>query len=134
MRGFQVSRVCLNLSGVWNRFGNYSIFDADQIISFSEFPKNHELLEPIKRNPVIPRLINLSEGWYTIEKTANSLLFNDLRFGQMGIGSDADRFIFSYTLSNDSDGHLIAKEREKDPGNALLLLNNIFTRALGNKQ
>lgn len=111
--------------------GHYSIFDKDQIITFTEFTKNHQLLAPIENDPLIPRLINLTEGWYTIEKTANTLLFNDLRFGQIGIGSDANRFVFSYALSNDSNGNLTAKEREKNPRNALLLLKKIFIRVLG---
>jgi len=73
--------------------GYYSILDNDDIISFVEFPKNHHLLGDWKNDPLMDRLINLCEGWYTIEKKDNKIYFNDLRFGQLGMGKDADRFV-----------------------------------------
>ncbi|GAA3512288.1 metal-dependent hydrolase [Aquimarina addita] len=115
--------------------GHYSVFDADKIITFSEFQKNHQLLEPIKNSALIPRLINLTEGWYTIEQKKDTLLFNDLRFGQMGVGAHTNRFVFSYELFTDTEGRLSARERERerDPEKAIPLLKTIFKRVFGNK-
>ncbi|WP_025739537.1 metal-dependent hydrolase [Aquimarina pacifica] len=112
--------------------GHYSLFDKSDTIQFLEFPKNHHLLKEMKSDPLIPRLIQLSDGWYTIENKDNKLLFNDLRFGQLGIGTEANRFVFSYELSYDSKGKLIAKESERNPGEAAPLLKNLFKRILGN--
>ncbi|WP_109299142.1 metal-dependent hydrolase [Aquimarina sp. AU474] len=113
--------------------GYYSLLDEDDIISFAEFPKNHHLLDSMKKDPLIPRLIKLTEGWYTVEKKGNTVFFNDLRFGQLGIGSDANRFVFSYELYYDDKGILNAKERERNVDEASPLLKKLFNRMLGNK-
>ncbi len=111
--------------------GHYSLFDKNDTIQFLEFPKNHHLLKEIKSDPLIPRLIALSQGWYTIEKKDDTFLFNDLRFGQLGIGAEATKFVFSYELYYDSGGHLIATESERNPDEAAPLLKNLFKRVLG---
>ncbi len=113
--------------------GYYSLLDEDDRIDFSEFPKNHHLLAGMKEDPLIPRLIKLTEGWYTIEKTNNKIFFNDLRFGLLGIGPEANRFVFSYELYYDNNGELMAKERERDMDDASPLLKKLFNRVLGNK-
>ncbi|MDH7448127.1 metal-dependent hydrolase [Aquimarina sp. 2201CG14-23] len=113
--------------------GYYSLLDEDDHIDFSEFPKNHHLLGEMKNDPLIPRLITLSEGWYTIEKVQNKTYFNDLRFGQLGMGADASRFVFSYELYYDANGELKAKERERKMEEASPMLKKLFARVLGNK-
>ncbi len=87
----------------------------------------------MKEDHLIPRLIKLTEGWYTIEKTNNKIFFNDLRFGLLGIGPEANRFVFSYELYYDNNGELMAKERERDMDDASPLLKKLFNRVLGNK-
>lgn len=113
--------------------GYYSLLDKDTVVTFSEFPKNHHLLGAMKNDPLLPRLIKLSEGWYTIEKsTDGKLFFNDLRFGQLGMGKEASRFVFSYELFYNDKGVLEAKERERDMEEASPLLKKLFSRVLGN--
>ncbi|WP_062057591.1 metal-dependent hydrolase [Aquimarina longa] len=113
--------------------GYYSILDKDPIITFIKFPKNHHLLGKMKNDPLIPRLIKLSEGWYTIEKKNDKLFFNDLRFGQLGIDKGASRFVFSYELFYDNNNTLMAKERERNMEEVSPLLKKLFSRILGNK-
>ncbi len=113
--------------------GYYSLLDKDNRIAFSEFPKNHHLLGKMKTDPLIPRLVKLSEGWYTIEKVDNRVYFNDLRFGQLGMGTEASRFVFSYELFYDNNGELKAKERERNVDEASPLLKKLFQRVFGNK-
>ena len=48
--------------------GYYSLFDKNKIVKYSEFPKNHQLLGDLDKKPLIPRLKNLTENWYTIQK------------------------------------------------------------------
>ncbi|GAA4272499.1 metal-dependent hydrolase [Aquimarina gracilis] len=113
--------------------GYYSLLDNDDCIDFSEFPKNHHLLGNMKKDPLISRLIKLTEGWYTIERSGNKVFLNDLRFGTLGIGNDAKRFVFSYELYYNKNGYLMAKEREREMNEASPLLKKLFNRALGNK-
>ncbi len=115
--------------------GYYSLLDENDKISFKEFPKNHHLLGEMKNDPLIPRLIKLSEGWYTIEKLSNDkLLFNDLRFGQLGIDEKNNRFVFSYELFYNKNGVLTAVESERKMNEASPLLKKLFARVLGNKE
>ncbi len=112
--------------------GYYSLLDKNQFISFLEFPKNHSLLGSMKNDPLVSRLVKLSEGWYTIEKTSDKIFFNDLRFGQLGMESEASKFVFSYELYYDDNGELKAKERERDMEEVSPLLKGLFYRVLGN--
>lgn len=113
--------------------GYYSYFDKLDVIDFKEFPKNHHLLGDLKNDPLIPRLIKLTEGWYTIEKDEKKIFFNDLRFGQLGIGKDANRFVFSYELYYNEAGLLTAREREREVKDASPMLKKLFSRVMGNK-
>ncbi|MHA7057516.1 metal-dependent hydrolase [Aquimarina sp. M1] len=113
--------------------GYYSYLDEPDIIVFTEFPKNHHLLGDLKDDPLIPRLIKLTKGWYTIEKHNDKTYFNDLRFGQLGLGDTINRFVFSYELYYDTYGNLKAKERERVVKDAIPMLKKLYERVLGNK-
>jgi len=114
--------------------GDYSLLDKTQEVTFSKFEKNHHLLTDIKDDTLIHRLTQLTEGWYTIEKENDSIIFNDLRFGQLGVGTKAESFVFSYVLFYDQNGKLVGKEKEKKVQDASPLLRKLFLRILGNKQ
>ncbi len=77
--------------------GNYSFFDKKEI-SFKSYPKNHELLGELRKKDKIDRLIEISEGWFTITETDENIFFNDLRFGLISLDPDEDRFAFMYRL------------------------------------
>ncbi|WP_010182880.1 metal-dependent hydrolase [Aquimarina agarilytica] len=113
--------------------GDYSLFDGKAPIKFTSYPKNHQLLGDLKSHPLIIRLIQLTQGWYTIEKSGNDLYFNDLRFGLFGTGEKDDQFVFCYKLYYDQYGKLQAEERKRDMGKATALMNKLFTRILGKK-
>ncbi len=55
------------------------------------------------------RLIRFSQGFYTIEKAGDStLVFNDLRFGQMiGWNNPQAGFVFHYFMQNPDDNALV---------------------------
>jgi inner membrane protein len=110
--------------------GNYSFFDSKPI-SFSKYPKNHQLLGAMASDDKILRLIAIAEGWYTISKEKDKLYFNDLRFGLLSLKPDEKRFAFSYEMSNTSDGVQIM-ERTKTPSDAKDLLGNLWQRIWGN--
>ncbi|WP_010522930.1 metal-dependent hydrolase [Aquimarina agarivorans] len=114
--------------------GDYSLFDGNTPVQFAKYPKNHELLGKLKDHPLILRLIDLTEGWYTIEKVGNTFYFNDLRFGLYGTGKANDRFVFSYKLYYDDQGKLQAKERDPDIEKAPELLKKLVKRIFGKKE
>ena len=114
--------------------GSYSMFDNDRDVNFFEFKKNYHLLYDIKNESIINRLIKLTQGWYTIQKTPEGeLYFNDLRFGLMGIEGTSEKFIFRYNLIRDSKGKLIATQEDPKPKDAKPLLKRLWLRILGNK-
>ena len=107
--------------------GHYSLLQNGKEVAFVEFPKNHHLLGAMKKEPLIPRLIHLTEGWYTIEKKGNKTFFNDLRFGLLGLPPDADAFVFSYELYYEN-GILCGREAKKNMKDAGPLLKKLFAR------
>tara|TARA_B100001063_G_C16729498_1_gene538445 strand:- start:619 stop:1626 length:1008 start_codon:yes stop_codon:yes gene_type:complete len=111
--------------------GNYSIFDT-QPIEFVEHPKNHQFLGDWIEKRNVKRLIDISEGWYTISKRDGDIYFNDLRFGTLSpiARADAD-FAFSYKLVEEN-GKIKAIETEKTRGDAKELLSQLGNRILGN--
>lgn len=111
--------------------GNYSIFDKDKNIPFTEFKKNHHLLGKMKDEPIIARLIKLAQGWYTIQETEGKLYFNDLRFGLMSVDPNSDTFVFRYALSYDKQGELIAIQSDPNPKDVKPLLKELWDRVLG---
>lgn len=89
------------------RMAYYSLLDTQKEIYFSkEFTKNHHLLAPYKNQKVIKQLIQISAGWYYIEKTPEGLIFTDIRFGQFGFNPDTSPFFWKYLLQEDEKGEI----------------------------
>jgi len=109
---------------------NYSFFDS-RPIQFTAYPKNHQLLGNLETNDKVVRLIDIAEGWYTISKEENKLIFNDLRFGLLSLKKDEKRFAFTYELTKTPSG-LEVLETPKTPSDAEGLLKNLWQRILGN--
>jgi inner membrane protein len=78
--------------------GYRSVFDH-RPIRFRYQPRNASLLEPWGQDPDLRRLLLFSQGFYTVEKWGDTLVFNDLRFGEMkGWEDPKARFVFHYFL------------------------------------
>lgn len=110
--------------------GNYSFFDS-QPIAFTSYPKDHQLLGSLETNDKVVRLIDISEGWFTISQENEKLLFNDLRFGLLSLKPDETKFAFTYELKNSENG-LEVKETPKTPADAKSLFKSLWTRIWGN--
>ena len=110
---------------------DYSFFDT-QPISFTSFEKNHHLLGNLADNERIQRMIRISKGWYIITQEDGVLYFNDLRFGIMGMAKDAKKFVFKYSITQNSQGEVILTEVEKSPSDGKQLLKELWTRVKGN--
>lgn len=90
--------------------GYRSVFDSKKEILFQYFPKNDSLLKNVPNQEDIARLINFSQGFYTVENRNDTLLFNDLRFGQIiGWQNPKEKFAFHYYLQYPDENKLVVQ-------------------------
>jgi inner membrane protein len=90
--------------------GYRSVFDKKPGIDFTFFPNNRSLLQPVSDHEDLQQLIRFSQGYYTAEKKNDTLVFNDLRFGQQtGWQQPMAGFVFHYYLSHPDDNKLVVQ-------------------------
>lgn len=90
--------------------GYRSVFDRKTTIDFHFFPRNQQLLDSIKDHEDLQHLLRFSQGFYTAEYWHDTLVFNDLRFGQMiGWDNPYARFVFHYFLQHPDDNKLVVQ-------------------------
>ncbi len=111
--------------------GNYSFFDT-QPITFESYKKDHEFLGPLAENEKVQRMITISEGWFTVIKTDDKLLYNDLRFGLLSMEKGAQNFVFQYEIVTDTDGTVQFIEQEKDKRDGKKMMVDLWFRIKGN--
>lgn len=110
---------------------DYSFFDSKPI-TFTSYPKNHELLGDLSNDDRVKRMTANSENWFTISKKDDKLFFNDLRFGLLSTQPGADNFVFQYEITRDSDGTAVFTESPKDTRDAQKILGELWNRVWGN--
>ncbi len=77
--------------------GYRSIFDRGGRTKFRYTCKSSYLLETATNREDIDRLVRFSQGFYTAEMWHDTLVFNDLRFGEIGGWEDTlPRCVFYY--------------------------------------
>ncbi len=110
--------------------GEYSLFDTKPIV-FRGYPKNHALLGELAGEDKLNRLIKITEGWYTISRKEQTLLFNDLRFGLISLNPIDPKFAFSYKLLK-LKNEVIVEETPKFKEDAQNVLIELWARIWGN--
>ena len=90
--------------------GYRSVFE-NKPIDFQYFPRQHDLLFQVKDSSQVQQLIRFSQGYYTVEQWNDTLVFNDLRFGQIvGWHDPKEKFAFHYYLDfPDEDNRLVVQ-------------------------
>lgn len=89
-------------TGYW--FGYYSIFDKTNNINYYHVNKNDSLLAPYRNNESVKILKQFSKNYYCITKKDSTVVFNDIRFGQMGGWDKPDSlFVFSFVIDENAD-------------------------------
>lgn len=89
-------------------------------------PRNDFLLDPVKEHEDLQKLIRFSKGYYTVQEWGDTLVFNDIRFGQMIGWKDPDaRFVFYYYLQHPDENKFVVQRGrfakwDKDALTALL--------------
>ncbi len=89
--------------------GYKSIFDKKDFI-FTRFEQNTSFLDSIHDHIEVMDLKTFSQGYYTVEKRKDTLVFNDLRFGQInGWENPSSKFAFHYYLSHPAENDLVVQ-------------------------
>lgn len=90
--------------------GYRSLFDSEKKIRFQYYPRNDSLLRDITNHEDLQKLIRFSRGFYTVEQWNDTLVFNDLRFGQtVGWANPDGRFVFHYFLKHPGANRLVVQ-------------------------
>ncbi len=90
---------CVAESDSGYHIGYRSVFDSSTEIKLQYFSRNESLFTTLKKEDEVKRLLQFSNGFYTIEKIDDGLLFNDLRFGRIaGWERRETEFTFHYYL------------------------------------
>lgn len=98
--------------------GYYSVFSKSDSISFSYHPRDEQLLAGKYNNDDLHYLLRFSQGYYTVEKWGDTLVFNDLRFGQVAGWRDSSaRFMFHYYLQDGVDNRMVVQRGRMDMWN-----------------
>ena len=100
--------------------GFSSVFDRNKNISFTYFNKNDSLLNEVTDRGHLQQLIRFSQNYYTVEKWNDTLVFNDLRFGQiLGWQYPRGKFVFYYFLQHPEENTLVVQRGRFTGWNAL---------------
>lgn len=90
--------------------GFCSIFDSKKQIDFQYFPRNDFLLKTVNNKDDLQKLIRFSQQFYTVEKYTDTLVFNDLRFGQIiGWQQPKEQFVFHYYLEQPANNMMVVQ-------------------------
>ncbi len=90
--------------------GYKSIFDRSKSIDLKFFPKNDSLLNPFKNEKSVNELIRFSREFYTVEKWHDTLVFNNLGFGQIiGWKDPNQHFAFHFFLQYPEENLLVVQ-------------------------
>jgi inner membrane protein len=112
--------------------GYRSVFDSRKEIQFNYFPRNDSLLRPVSDHEEVQKLVRFSQQFYTVEKWQDTIVFNDLRFGQIiGWDDPKGKFVFHYFLEHPRDNKLVV-QRGRFSGWTWATFNHLWTRIRGN--
>ena len=100
--------VAQNDSGYY--IGYRSVFDRGKGINFHYVSRNGSLLKPYGTRADVKQLLQFSAGYYTLGMKQDTLLFNDLRFGEIaGWPEPGADFVFHYYLQYPDDNKLLVQ-------------------------
>lgn len=89
--------------------GYRSMFDH-QPTQFRFQPKAKHLLKPFMDHPDVHYLLRFCQGYYTVEEWGDTVVFNDLRFGEMkGWEDPKARFVFHYFLQRPGQNEIVVQ-------------------------
>ena len=112
--------------------GYRSLFDKNKQLPLTYFPSNKIMLDTVAANEDLQRLIRFSKGFYTVERYNDTLVFNDLRFGQVtGWQNPGAKFAFHYYLQHPLENKLVVQRGRFEGWNRQTVVS-LLSRACGN--
>jgi len=95
--------------------GFRSLFDDEKTIQFEYFPRNDSLLNAVDDHESVQQLKRFSREFYTVEMYSDTLVFNDLRFGQIiGWQEPREKFVFHFFVNHPEDNSLVVQRGRFD--------------------
>jgi inner membrane protein len=117
------------------RVGFRSVFDGDVPLRLHAFARNEHLLDGVRDSTDVRLLLRFAQGFHTVERREGTLVFNDLRFGQVNGWADREgAFVFHWALSGEEDrmavqrGRLAGWDRQSVP----MFVRRMFGAQVGN--
>jgi inner membrane protein len=108
-----------------------SVFDDYDSARYVYFPQREYLLAPVNETPAIRTLKSFSGDFYTAELWGDTLVFNDLRFGQMkGWMDPRERFVFHYFVGH-TDENILVMQRGRFAGWDMATVRGLLIRMTG---
>jgi inner membrane protein len=90
--------------------GYRSVFDGNRKPRIKFFPANEQLLASLTNREEINQLVRFSQGYYTVENRKDTIIFDDLRFGQIQGWTNLEApFAFHYYLQPKADNLLVVQ-------------------------
>src|SRR5690606_4028602 len=90
--------------------GYHSVYNRGKKLELTYFPRRDSLLAPVADTREVQNLLRFSQGFYTVEKYNDTLVFNDLRFGQViGWHDPREKFAFHYFLAHPESNDLVVQ-------------------------
>lgn len=112
--------------------GYRSVFDETDAMPLTYVPRNEHLLSGWQDDHALKQLKKFSQGYYTVEYYSDTLVFNDLRFGQItGWHNPAARFAFHYYLNYPKE-NLLVMQRGRFANWNEETVKSLLTRIRGN--
>lgn len=114
--------------------GYRSIFDKTDQMPLTFVKKNEHLLAAWQNDHALHQLKKFSQGYYTVEYQSDTLIFNDLRFGQItGWHTPNARFSFHYYLNYPKE-NLLVMQRGRFANWNEQTVESLITRIRGQTQ
>ena len=87
-----------------------SVFDSKKIMPFQYVSRNDSMLVRFNGDKDLQQLLRFSQQFYTAAKYGDTLVFNDLRFGQViGWQNPKEKFAFHYYLQYPKQNALVVQ-------------------------
>lgn len=113
--------------------GFYSHFDKDKNINFTSLPKNHYLLDDLRHDRGVQKILRFTKGFYTVETDSAGFVVNDLRFGKViNWETGEGDYVFRYHINLTTEPVTITQAEQSFEGGAEVLVQ-LWQRMLGRR-
>jgi inner membrane protein len=115
--------------------GYRSVFDEDDKVEFVSVPRQDSLLLPYQKRTDVQKLKRFSNGYYAVQSESDTLVFSDLRFGQMhGWLNPRASFVFYYFIKPYNSDNRTVMQRGRAEGWTWNALKKMARRVRGHKE